>query len=210
MITNDIKIRFINQATDCQPQDVLFFQKGVTVDFEEIAIAWKVVSNCPQGGYNDFVYTVATTINTVDPDMNHTMQIPAIFGNRYSLKNTPCGGNQLSLESSAADSDIGVINELATGSITVNLYKDGLLLASKPGVIPGDTADFLLHPELYVGTATNIVQGSVLSSAVLKASNTKFDLTGVKSLDIVMTGGGTGKDAVPRLFTQQNVVKTSA
>lgn len=210
MVTNDIKIRFRNESNNCQPQDVLFFQKGVTVDFEEIAFAWKVIKNCPAGGFNDFVYTVATTINTVDPDGNHTAQIPAIFGNRYELAFDPCAGNQLSLVSSVDDADISVINGLDQGVLTTNLYKDGLLLASKKAYIPGDTADFLLHPMLVVGTATNIAQGAQLSDAVLKASNTTFDLTGIKSMDVVMTGGGEGSTAIPRSFHTENIVRAGS
>lgn len=208
MVTNDIKIRFINESNNCQPTDVLFFQKAVTVDFKEIALAWNVVKNCPSGGYNDFVYPVATTINTVDPNGNHTAQIPAIFGNRYELSYDPCGGNQLSLESTVDDSDISVMNALDMGAITVNLYKNGLKLASKQSVIPGDSADFLLHPKLYVGAASSIEQGAELSDAVLKSSNTYFDLTGVKSIEIVMIGGGEQQFATPRRFISRNVVRS--
>jgi hypothetical protein len=51
------------------------------------------------------------------------------------------------------------------------------------------------------------VQGQVMNSATVSQISTELSLLGVRSADIVMTGGGPGPNATPFQFTLSNVVK---
>jgi hypothetical protein len=45
----------------------------------------------------------------------------------------------------------------------------------------------------------------VVDSAILSNINTEISLFGIASADIIMTGGGTGPDETPFVFTLTNV-----
>ena len=45
----DIKLNFINLSNDVNNSQVVIFQKNVSTDFDELAVAWKVISNCGRG-----------------------------------------------------------------------------------------------------------------------------------------------------------------
>jgi hypothetical protein len=59
---------------------------------------------------------------------------------------------------------------------------------------------------LWIGVATEVVQGEALSSAVLSNVNQDLPLQGIASADIVMTGGGTDSNSTSYVFALENVV----
>jgi hypothetical protein len=65
---------------------------------------------------------------------------------------------------------------------------------------------YQLQPSLFIGVASNVTQGAVVDAAVASALNTELSLKGIRSADIVMTGGGEGSPAQPFQFRLENVV----
>ena len=63
-----------------------------------------------------------------------------------------------------------------------------------------------VKPTIFIGVASQIEEGSVIPSAVISVINTKLSLQGLKSADIIMKGGGPGRDSKPVTFSLQNVV----
>ncbi|KVD46529.1 hypothetical protein [Burkholderia ubonensis] len=202
----DIKLNFVNLSNDVNNSQVVIFQKNVSTDFDELAIAWKVITNCGRGDNHPFVFPLLTTVSASDADGNYMPQKRADNGQLFSVSRST-SGNVLALAGPAPTSrEIQLRNDLRQGAITASVFKDNRLLARKTGIVPGQKAVFEFKPTLWIGTASQIEQGAVMNSAVISDINTELSLLGLKSADIVMTGGGGGTTATPYQFKLANVV----
>jgi hypothetical protein len=56
----DIQLNFINQS-DRNNNSIVVFQKNETFDFEDIAVAWKVIRNCVSGDRHPFTFPIDFT-----------------------------------------------------------------------------------------------------------------------------------------------------
>ncbi|WP_323119112.1 hypothetical protein [Burkholderia alba] len=202
----DIKLNFINRSNDVNNSQIVIFQKNVATDFSELAIAWKVITNCGRGDNHPFVFPIRTTVTASDADGNYMPQRPAQNGQMFSVVRA-ASGNVLALAGASSSSrEIQLRNDLRKGAIAVSAFKDGRLLARKTGVVPGQKAVFEFKPTLWIGTASQIEEGATLNSAVISDINTELSLLGVASADIVMSGGGGGTAAVSYQFQLANVI----
>ena len=202
----DIKLNFINASNDVNNSSVVIFQKNVATDFEEIAVAWTVIRNCGQGDNHPFTYPMESTIGYADSYGNYTPRLIANPGDLFSAVFTPSG--DAIQHSGAANSvhEIQLLNALPHGAIDAMVFKDSRVLASKTSVAPQQKAVFQFTPTIWIGVASEVVQGEVMNSAILSALDTEISLLGIASADIVMTGGGPGAQSIPFEFTLQNVM----
>ncbi|RKU04835.1 hypothetical protein C7H84_01325 [Burkholderia sp. Nafp2/4-1b] len=202
----DINLNFVNLSNDVNNSQIVLFQKNVSTDFDELAIAWKVITNCGRGDNHPFVFPMLTTVSASDADGNYMPQKRADNGQVFNVSRST-SGNVLALAGPAPTSrEIQLRNDLSQGAITASVFKDNRLLAHKTGIVPGQKAVFEFKPTLWIGTASQIEQGAVMNSAVLSDINTELSLLGIKSADIVMTGGGSGTTATAYQFRLANVV----
>ncbi|WP_175699424.1 hypothetical protein [Burkholderia ambifaria] len=202
----DINLNFVNLSNDVNNSQIVIFQKNVSTDFDELAIAWKVITNCGRGDNHPFVFPMLTTVSASDADGNYMPQKRAENGQLFNVSRST-SGNVLALAGPAPTSrEIQLRNDLSQGAITASVFKDNRLLAHKTGIVPGQKAVFEFKPTLWIGTASQIEQGAVMNSAVLSDINTELPLLGIKSADIVMTGGGGGTTATAYQFRLANVV----
>ncbi|CAE6735368.1 MULTISPECIES: hypothetical protein [Paraburkholderia] len=202
----DIKLNFINLSNDVNNSQVVIFQKNVSTDFDELAVAWKVISNCGRGDNHPFVFPLLTTVTASDSDGNYMPQKVAQNGQMFSVSRA-ASGNVLAIAGASTSSrEIQLRNDLRTGAISAGVFKDNRLLAKKTGIVPGQKAVFEFKPTLWIGTASQIEQGKVMNSAVISDINTELSLLGIARCDIVMTGGGGGTTAVPYQFKLANIV----
>ncbi|MBR8183624.1 hypothetical protein KDW54_14590 [Burkholderia ambifaria] len=202
----DINLNFVNLSNDVNNSQIVIFQKNVSTDFDELAIAWKVITNCGRGDNHPFVFPMLTTVSASDADGNYMPQKRAENGQLFNVSRST-SGNVLALAGPAPTSrEIQLRNDLSQGAITASVFKDNRLLAHKTGIVPGQKAVFEFKPTLWIGTASQIEQGAVMNSAVLSDINTELSLLGIKSADIVMTGGGGGTTATAYQFRLANVV----
>lgn len=202
----DIKLNFINLSNDVNNSQIVIFQKNVSTDFDELAVAWKVISNCGRGDNHPFVFPMQTSVTASDADGNYMPQKVAQNGQMFSVARA-ASGNVLALAGASSSSrEIQLRNDLRTGAITAGVFKDNRLLAKKTCIVPGQKAVFEFKPTLWIGTASQIEQGAVMNSAVISDINTELSLLGIARCDIVMTGGGGGTTAVPYQFRLANVV----
>ncbi|CAE6713716.1 hypothetical protein PQR12_08650 [Paraburkholderia nemoris] len=202
----DIKLNFINLSNDINNSQIVIFQKNVSTDFDELAVAWKVISNCGRGDNHPFVFPLLTTVTASDSDGNYMPQKVAQNGQMFSVSRA-ASGNVLAIAGASSSSrEIQLRNDLRTGAISAGVFKDNRLLAKKTGIVPGQKAVFEFKPTLWIGTASQIEQGKVMNSAVISDINTELSLLGIARCDIVMTGGGGGTTAVPYQFKLANIV----
>jgi hypothetical protein len=202
----DIQLNLINQSNDANNSDVVVFQKNVATDYDELAVAWQVIKYLGQGCNHPFTYPMTMYISAEDAWGNYTPQQEAQNGQLWAMV-CDTSGDVLKYQGAAPSSkEIQLRNDLASGAIAANIYKDGKLLATKTSVAPGQKAVFQFQPTIWIGVVSQVEQGEVMNSAIISDINTEISLLGIASADIVMTGGGPGPDSSPFEFSLENVV----
>lgn len=206
---SDIKLTFINESNDSNNSDVVFFQKNEAPNFEDIAIAWKVIKRCATGWKHKFVYPYMAQVSASDAWGNEIIEpLVSNLGESYQVIHGTSGDELVfcpSKSRATPGSEIQIHNELEQGAISAQILKDNRLLAQKTGVSPGQKAAFQFSPTLWVGVVSELEEGDTISSAIVSSITTKLALKGVVSAEIVMTGGGTGTKATPFRFSLRNV-----
>lgn len=203
----NIALRFINRSNDCGSSEVVLFQRNVIPEFDELAIAWRVIRYCGRDCIHPFLYSTDIEIALSDDYGNFSPRKPAAPGTRVVVAPHPGGRPRLTASSEGAShSDIEVINQLGRGAVNVNAFVAGRLMAAKTAVAPGQKALFRFAPVLWIGVGSQVEESRALASAVISSANTPLELSGIASADIVMTGGGSGESAQPFRFELENVV----
>jgi hypothetical protein len=202
----DIQLNFINQSNDTNNSEVVVFQKNVSTDFDELAIAWQVIQNCGMGDNHPFAFPMTMEVGASDGWGNYTPRLSAQNGQLFAMQLTASGDQLVQAGVSTSPSEVQVLNSLPKGAVNANIYKAGKLLAAKTSVAPQQKAVFQFKPTIWIGVASQIEEGQVMNSAIISNINTEISLLGIKSADIVMTGGGPGANSTPFMFTLSNVV----
>ena len=203
----DIEITFINNSNDMNNSNVVIFQKNVATNFESTTIAWTVIKNCGRNWSHKFLYPMQFDVAAADSYGNLSNKPVAVNGQKWSVARSNSGDVlQLDTAPSSNSNEVEIQNDLRTGSIDAQIYKDGKLLATKTGVSPGEKAIFEFLPKIYVGVASQIEEGDTMNSAILTEMNQEFSLLGLSSANLIMTGGGVGPNATPFVF---NLVPTA-
>ena len=222
----DINLNFINQSNDSGNSSVVIFQKNEADNFDALsdaptgavfqkkavpgfggmAVAWQVIRNCTQGGNHPFVFPESIYVGASDSYGNFTPQLAARSGQLFEMVQTS-SGDQLKLAGAATSpSEVHVRNAMPQGAVDANIYRGGLLLATKTAIAPQQKAAFQFKPTIWIGVASQVAEGQVMNSAILSQVNTELSLLGIASADIVMTGGGTGPSSTPFQFALANLV----
>ena len=200
-----VQLNFINQSNDAGNSQVVIFQKNVAVNFDETAIAWRVISRCGVGDSHPFAFPLSMTVSATDSWGNYTPLIAAAHGSLHHVAMTGSGVTLSPCGQASSNREVQVRNDLPAGAINASIYKDGRLLAQKTQVAPGQKAVFGFNPGIWIGIAPQVEPGDVLNASIVSGANTELSLLGIASADIVMTGGGPGKDAPPFSFSLQNI-----
>lgn len=202
-----IQLNFINQSNDANNSQIVIFQKNAALPNNlQNVTAWQTFQIGAQGNSTLINYPIGYSVSASDSFGNVSPMLPASEGNRFDFVNSVSGSKlQLSAIPASAPQVIEVHNELSIGSIGANIYKDGKLLNAKMGISPGQMAQFAFTPTIYLTRNNQIVQGEEMNVTPLAADVTEISLMGLRSADIVMTGGGKGPDAQPFNFTLTNI-----
>jgi hypothetical protein len=201
----DVQLNFINNSNDTNNSTVVIFQKNVATDFDELAVAWQVIQYCGQGDNHPFTFPMRMQVGASDSYGNYTPQLDAQYGQLFQMILTTSGDKLTSAGSSTSSKEVQVLNSLPKGAINASIYKSGRLLAVKTSIAPQQKAVFEFKPTIWIGVASQVVQGQVMNSAIISNINTEISLLGIASADIVMTGGGSGPNAKPFQFSLENV-----
>lgn len=205
-MSSDIKLRLVNNSQDINNSSIVIFQKNVAETFDEVAVAWRVVKNLGFQDYHPFTYPMNFRVGASDSWGNYTPDFEATVGQRWEMALDTSGDVlQLSQMPSRSPEEVEVYNSLNRGAISACIYRDGKLLALKTNVSPGQKAVFKFFPKIFIGVVSEIEEGDVMDSAIISNINTEVNLLGVRSADIVMTGGGGGPEAAPFQFTLANI-----
>ncbi|TCP26733.1 hypothetical protein EV195_10271 [Tenacibaculum skagerrakense] len=201
-----IKLNLINKSNDTNNSNIVIFQKNVASDYDETAVAWKVIKNFDKLDNHSFMFPVDFEISVSDSYGNYTNFNKATNGQTFGVTKDYSGDvlNLLS-EPTKDKNQVEIQNNLTSGAVNANCYKDGKLLAVKTGISPGQKAFFEFHPRIYIGLISQIEEGDIINSAILSEINTVINLFGISGADIVMTGGGSGKKSSSFNFVLENI-----
>jgi len=202
----DIALNFINNSNDTNNSEIVVFQKNVATNFDELDVAWQVIRYCGQGDNHPFTYPMTMQVGASDSYGNYTPQLEAQNGQLFQMSLTNTGDRLVPGGSGTSSREVQVLNNLPRGSINAGIYKAGKLLAIKTSIAPQQKAAFEFKPTIWIGVASQVVQGQVMNSAITQNINTQLSLLGIASADIVMTGGGPGANAKPFQFNLENIV----
>lgn len=201
-----IQLNLINQSQDTNNSQVLIFSKNVAEDEGEVAVAWRVIKNLGLGDNHPFDYPLQFEVSAGDSWGNFTPAIQALDGQAYEMIKDNSGNVlRLSQTPSTSPLDVEIRNDLKTGGISANIFRDDKLFATKTNVSPGQKAVFRFRPRIFIGVATQIQESQIVDSATVSQVNTEIDLLGISSADIVMTGGGGGPSATPFQFHLEHI-----
>ncbi len=200
-----VQLRFVNLSDDEGMSNVVFFQKNTTA-IHDNRVAWRVVRHCEHHDYCSIPYSLDTDINMVDWNANHSERLAAYQGNVFHIAPQGYGKYLSAMPLEGCPTQIWVQNHLSQGAVHVNLYRSGCLVAQQRNVIPEQWAKFDLLHWLYVAVMPDVKQGEIIPSRFLSTSVAEFCLYDIVSADIIMLGGGCGKDAVALHFEITNVV----
>jgi len=200
-----IQLNFINRSNDSNNSQIVIFQKNIATDFDELAVAWRVIQNCGVSDNHPFTFPMSMAVGASDSWGNYTPQIPAENGDMYHVELTGSGDTLSHCGPATSSSEVQLRNDLAKGAINAGIYKDGRLLAQKTNVAPGQKAVFQFKPTIWIGVVSQVTQGTVMNSAIISDVNTELSLLGIISADIVLTGGGPGKNSTPFSFKLENI-----
>jgi hypothetical protein len=201
----DIKLNYVNLSNDANNSEIVIFQKNVATNFSELAVAWQVIRYCGQGDNHPFTFPMSMSVGASDSWGNYTPQLAASNGDLFSMQLTPSGDVLQKTGTASSASEVQVYNGLAKGAISASIYKQGKLLAVKTSIAPQQQAVFQFKPTIWIGVASQVVQGQVMNSAIISKVNTEISLLGIASADIVMRGGGPGAGSVPYTFNLENI-----
>lgn len=200
-----INLTLYNHSNESDNAEVVIFQKNVATDFDELAVAWKVIQNLGQSNYHPFTYSLEMEVSANDSYGNYTPHMVAYPGQMFEMVKNKTGDVLQQKGRSTSPKEVQVLNSLETGAIGASIFRDGRLLAKKVAFAPEQKAVFQFKPTIWIGVASQVVEGEVMNSAVISNVNTELSLLGVSSADIIWTGGGPGVTSTPYRFTLQNV-----
>lgn len=197
----NIKLNFINESNDVNNSSVVIFQKNASIDFGELAVAWKVIKNCGRGWNHPFDYPSGFSVGVRDAYGNFSDLKEATFGQKWEAIRSTAGDEiNLSQDEVSNSKEVEIQNSLPQGSIDAGIYKDGRLLMTSTNVCPNQRAVFNFKPTIWIGVVSQIDEGELMNSAVISNINTEISLLGITEADIIMTGGGSGPSATAFQF----------
>ena len=200
-----IKLNFINKSNSKNNLSVVLFQKNLLAESPETIIAWKVIQNCGLFDHHPFDFPLGLTISMEDSYGNFSPQLPANAGDTFQMI-TNASGNQLVNTGNNNLPEIDARNGLAMGSLNVNIYRAGKLLAQQKDVVPNQMVAFDFNPMLFIGVVPYAQEGDVIKNNYVINVYTQISLMGISQADIIMTGGGIGPSATAYSFSLDNIV----
>lgn len=200
----NINLNFYNKSNDANGSRIVIFSKSVNPDWNELAIAWKVIQNCGNGEYHPFTYPLDMQVAINDSFGNYTQPQLAANGDTFSVTMDSSGTRLSKTQIEASPNEIDVRNDMEMGAVSAWIFKGGRKLAFKSGISPGQKAVFEFQPSIWIGVASEVEEGDVMDSAILSTLNNEISLLGVASADICMYGGGTSATAKPFTFKLEN------
>jgi len=192
-MSNSVKITYVNESANQDLPKIFLFLKNMVPTFDALrdGVAWRVIQDVGRGSSCRFEYPIETSVRASwNKNTCRTALLDSVIGGRYAVVEDETGITITTDGDAGNTRSIDVVNDVKVeGGISADLYKDGKLMMRKNIVAYGQKATFVLHPKLYVGLASEIQEGELLSSAVLDSDHFKeLDLEGLTEMKFALVG----------------------
>lgn len=192
-MSNSVKITYVNESANKDLPKIFLFLKNQVPTFDALkhGVAWRVIRDVGRGSSCTFNYPIETSVcASWNGNTCRTAVLESSIGGRYSVTEDETGIVIMEDGDAGDTRSIDVVNNIhVDDGISADLYKDGKLMMRKDIVAYGQKATFVLHPKLYVGLASEIQEGKLISSAVLNSDHFhELDLEGLTELKFALTG----------------------
>ncbi|HEY0061179.1 MAG TPA: hypothetical protein VGC21_03595 [Telluria sp.] len=178
----NIALSIQNDSSATAPTLVLFCCSGAT---SAPAIAWKVIRNCPSGWRHPFVFSSTAELDISDAHGNHVTPLAARHGMVFALLPEWRGRRLIRCRSSCASDRIVVRNDMKSGAVHANLYRNKRLF-SRIRLAPGSVGQLACVPTLWVGIAEAVSEGGAFLPQQLCPDAKAFCLQGLGSAVLVL------------------------
>ena len=188
-----IKINYLNKSMNRDTPQIFLFLKNDVPSFDALqeGVAWKVIDRVGRGSSCTVTYPVQTMVSASWNDGScRTRMLPSTIGSGYIVVEDETGITVINDGNASNTRSIDVTNSVhVSNGVSVDFYKDGKLMMTRKTVAYGQRATFVLHPKLYWGVASEILEGDNLSSAVLDSDCFfELDLEGVSDVTVALYG----------------------
>ncbi len=191
-----VHLNVIDQTDDVDGVAVVLYRPNLLGSVEQ-DVAWTILELQGPGDSQQLTLG-ALSVGATDSFGDQTAQLSANPGSSFQVVDDSSGTTLVATASSGTE-QISISSGLGQGVLDAEVYENGKLLSVATGVMPGNTAVFRYASSIWIGSASQFVQGEIMQGEPSDA--TELDLEGVASADLVVTGGG----GQPYSFTLQNV-----
>lgn len=209
----DIKLTFVNQSNNTKNAQYVIFQKNIARGADHRIVAWHVIKECGKGDTREFTLPTAVSVGASREMQREPLRmmaqlapIDAEMGALYGVSidtNEPEPVRKIGYASSI--DEIQIRNDSRELTLSGDILKNGQRLITAQ-LKPGETAGFQVGPTLWIGVSRTAVQGWEISATEL-SDLTEIPLLGIRSADIVATGGGPDDAGIPVQFGLADVVR---
>jgi hypothetical protein len=185
------EVKFINKSLNCHHPNVVFFQE---LDNDEILV-WKNITHCHYLWMHTFRFQYEFNYQLFDE-----------YGNYTSLNEfAQTHSNEIEVAYNEASKMI-TFNKLSASKYNgVCLSKDNKILSRRKFI--NGSVQFHLSNMLSVCADVRLKEGNIINPCELNISYTKFDLSTLRYIEIVMLGGEPGIHSTPIKFVIEKAKK---
>lgn len=202
---NDIIFTLKNKTNDEFRSNIIIFQKNENENYNEIGmndktIAWNIIENSKGGMSHTIMFPNQLEVSIKDEYENNSPKLTCLPGDKFNIDRKSGITFKKEKEASTLEKDFEIINAVHNKEFTCQVFRGGKLLSAVNRVPEGKTAKFEILPRIQIGVASQVEEGDVINSAIYSSIDTVFEIEGIKKADIIMRGGGEGKDTKPYTF----------
>ncbi|MEM0998767.1 MAG: hypothetical protein AAGN35_17040 [Bacteroidota bacterium] len=208
--STEIELRLVSESPFTAVYQFTFFQMNLARPEAQDAIAWKLIERPGEGEAHAFGFGPATEVDIMDDYGNFTPRLPARPGQRYAAILNPSGIVFVDGGAAERPDSYTIASELQRGNIDGNVYRSGLLIGQQARIGPGQRGIFRYGFGLHLAVTRGLVEGQVIGKKVTTKAVAEFDLTGIRSADFVVRGGGKPRQKVPFSIALENVLPHDA
>ena len=186
----DVQLNIVNQSE--QTDDLTWVLYRVNQAFPGgPTVAWQLIENLGAGDNEPIEVGMRYAVSATDSMGNSSPQLVASSGQQYTVT-AGSAGDVLTPSASGRPGQIAVVNGLPEAAMTATLFDEGRSVAVVMNVAPAQTAVFQVDPTIWIAAVPTgqVRAGQILDPATVSGA-TRFDLSGMASTDVVITGDGT-------------------
>ena len=190
------RLTFINDAFDLGEAAIVLFQCNALDRSPDTQVVWRSIRYCGLGWNHPFEFSDTVSVSISDAFGNFSERTQASKGDCFEVVAHPVGRGISRKRKDSNNETISVANSLPKGAVDVNLSRGERVVAQQRSIAPGQSGDFDMEPELWIGLSTEKLRDGFVPRLTKISFATKLSLHNIASADIVMRGAANSNEPV--------------